>query len=134
RTGSWSDITKGETVLEYERVPLNRSYLTIWLDHGTKPTAQAYAYMLLPGASAEQTEAYAHSPSIDIIEQSSEAHAIYHNELKLLCVNFRKDCSATVSDVTCQQKAALLIQETSDEIRIAASDPTHRNEETIEIE
>lgn len=134
RVGRWSDLTKGENLPEGATGPLSRSYLTVWHDHGVRPESQAYAYVLLPGASAQQTASYASSPQIDIIERSSEAHAVYHKGLQLLCINYWKDGSKTVGEVTCHQKASLLLKESADVLDLAVADPTHRNDAVLEIE
>ncbi|MFI8931130.1 polysaccharide lyase 8 family protein [Streptomyces sp. NPDC053474] len=50
RTGRWSDINRSGSA-----TPLTRTFLTLYVDHGTDPTDGSYAYLLLPGASAERT-------------------------------------------------------------------------------
>ncbi|MEV0319705.1 polysaccharide lyase 8 family protein [Streptomyces sp. NPDC050658] len=52
RAGKWSDINKGGAT-----TALSRTYLTMYVDHGSAPTNGTYAYQLMPGASAAQTAA-----------------------------------------------------------------------------
>lgn len=134
RTGKWSDISKGENNQECENIPLTRSYLTIWYDHGVKPKDQSYAYVLLPGASAERTSEYAGNPPIQIVEQSADAHSVYHRGLRLLGALFWKDGPKSVGAVTCWNKAAVMMRETADAVEIAVADPTHLNQGSIRIE
>jgi hyaluronate lyase len=74
RTGRWSDVTSsGSTEL------LERKYLTFWYDHGTNPTNGTYAYALMPGATAAQTQARSDAgpTQLVVLENSAELQAVW---------------------------------------------------------
>lgn len=128
RTGSWSEWKPGKVE------PLSRDYLTIWFEHGKKPQAQTYAYVLLPNKGAKQVKDYASNPDVEIVENSPDAQAVKENKLGMLGVNFWKDQPKTVGIITCNKAASVLLRKTADKIEIAVSDPTHLNNDLIEIE
>ncbi|WP_284646510.1 polysaccharide lyase 8 family protein [Paenibacillus silviterrae] len=128
RTGSWQEIGFGPDT------EISRHYLTLWVDHGESPQNEGYAYVILPGFTSNETEQYAAQPKVEIIQQSSSAHAVYHSGLGILGINFWKDEITTVKGVTCSAKASVMILTTDDTIEIAISDPTHENCGIIEMD
>lgn len=55
RTGAWHDINTATG----SPTRFSSRFLTLWFDHGTAPVDEGYAYVLLPGASARRTAAWA---------------------------------------------------------------------------
>ena len=122
RTGSWSQInTNGSTN------SVTRNYLTLWFDHGTKPTNATYAYTLLPNKSAAEVAAYAGNPDIDVVENSALAQAVREKRLGLFAANFWTAGPKTADFVTCNNKASFISRETLDDLKVAVSDPTQTN-------
>ena len=54
RTGTWHAIDVGVST-EGDEVEVRRVFHTLWLDHGISPRGAGYMYVLLPGASEEET-------------------------------------------------------------------------------
>jgi hyaluronate lyase len=54
RTGTWRAIDVGVST-EGDEVEVRRVFHTLWLDHGISPRGAGYMYVLLPGASEEET-------------------------------------------------------------------------------
>lgn len=122
RTGSWSQInTNGSTS------SVTRNYLTLWFDHGTKPTNATYAYTLLPNKSAAEVAAYAGDPDIEVVENSALAQAVREKRVGLFAANFWTAGSKTADFVTCDNKASFISRETLDDLKVAVADPTQTN-------
>ena len=54
RVGTWHAIDVGVGT-EGDDVEIRRIFHTLWLDHGVSPQRAGYMYVLLPGASEEET-------------------------------------------------------------------------------
>ncbi|QEU90217.1 polysaccharide lyase 8 family protein [Streptomyces kanamyceticus] len=66
RTGAWRDINTGADT-GGSASPVTRRYLTLWFDHGVSPVDASYAYVLLPGASAAATAAWARTRPVRVV-------------------------------------------------------------------
>lgn len=119
RTSSWSIIGTGSTS------SVTDDYVTLWFDHGSKPNGASYAYVLLPNMTPTQVAAYASKPDIQILENSSSAHAVKETTLNVVAANFWQDVSHTVDIITSDKKATVIAQQnTGQDITIAVADPT----------
>ncbi|MDG4864255.1 polysaccharide lyase 8 family protein [Streptomyces sp. T-3] len=118
RTGKWSDINKGGAT-----TAVSRKYLTLYVDHGTSPTAGSYAYQLLPGASAAQTSARSADANwLKILANSDNQQGISVPSLGFTGVNFWFGGSA--GTLTASAPCAVMISEKSDGTAvICVSDP-----------
>ncbi|WP_165503704.1 polysaccharide lyase 8 family protein [Pedobacter hiemivivus] len=139
QSGKWSELRTGtDSTLK------TRHYLTLWKGHGNHPIDDngadlKYAYLLLPGYSAEKVKQYAKSPSIQILENTARVQAVKDIKLGLTAANFWKDTlSSVVVDhkiyLTCDKKAAVMVMENQEGINISLSDPTMLNEGLIHIQ
>ncbi|OAS15067.1 polysaccharide lyase family 8 super-sandwich domain-containing protein [Paenibacillus oryzisoli] len=110
-----------------------RSYLNLWWDHGTNPNNGTYSYVLLPGKSSEDVEAYSTHPDIEVIENSPDAQAVKETKLGITGINFWRDGLTTVEQVTSNKKASVMIKKTDKDMEISVSDPTMANVGTIDL-
>ncbi|WP_030676488.1 polysaccharide lyase 8 family protein [Streptomyces sp. NRRL B-1347] len=119
RTGKWSDINRGGST-----TPLTRTYLTLYVDHGTDPTAGTYAYLLLPGASAARTaERAAAVDWLRILANSEGAQGIAVPALGCAAVNFW--AGGTAGPLGASAACSVLVTERSDgTATVCVSDPT----------
>ncbi|MFC3800860.1 polysaccharide lyase family 8 super-sandwich domain-containing protein [Cohnella sp. GCM10012308] len=130
-TGAWNALN---TYVGFnDATPITRNYLNLWFDHGTNPTAGDYAYVLLPNRTASQVSAYATSPDIAVLENSQDAQGVQEAGLGVKAVQFWKDQSKTVSGITSDKVASVVVKETASEIAIAVADPSQLNTGTIQI-
>ncbi|NUR87472.1 MAG: lyase, partial [Nonomuraea sp.] len=84
------------------------AYVTLWLDHGVDPGGGTYAYLLMPGATADETRARAWDPGWAVILANSAAQqAIRVPSLDLTAVNFWQP--GTVAGLTADAPCAVLI-------------------------
>ena len=128
RTGSWSQINTGGSTSS-----TTKDYLTLWFDHGIKPSNAIYSYVLLPNYTSLQVSNYAASPQISILENSTSVQAVKETSLNVVAANFWTSSSRTVDLITCNQKAAVMTQEGADGLWMAVADPTQTNTGTILI-
>lgn len=128
RTASWSEINTGGTT-----ATRTRNYLTMWLEHGAQPGNAAYAYVLLPNATAAQTASYANLPDIRIIENSIAAQGVKETSLNIVAANFWSDAFKTVDLISSNRKAAILTREHPGQLSVAIADPTQANTGTINV-
>ncbi|MFV0138050.1 polysaccharide lyase family 8 super-sandwich domain-containing protein [Streptomyces sp. HMX87] len=107
RTGAWSDINKGAVT-----DPVIRRYLTLWFDHGTDPTWATYAYVLMPGATAERTAARAADTGwLTVLANSNDQQGVRVPSLGFTGVNFW--FGGTVGDLTANAPASVMIRQCS---------------------
>ena len=136
RTGKWTDLG----TYNVDENLQSANYLTMWVDHGSKPVNQSYAYVLLPGTSAAQVENYADSSDIEIIRQDNSVHAVYEKTLNTLGANFWKDDSESidamgVKDYLSVDKAAtIMVKEDDNKLNFALTDTTKSNASQIMVE
>ncbi|MFE9853452.1 polysaccharide lyase 8 family protein [Streptomyces sp. NPDC005576] len=120
RTGRWSDIRTGSST-----TPLTDRYLTLYVDHGIDPVDSAYAYVLLPGASAARTAAHAASTRglLRTLANTSRAQGVHVPSLGVTAVNFW--AAGTVGDLTVSAPCSVLIRHRADGTAVVCvSDPT----------
>ncbi|MEF2246977.1 polysaccharide lyase family 8 super-sandwich domain-containing protein [Paenibacillus sp. IITD108] len=131
-SGTWYAINQNDSASKDVRT---RNYLSIWFDHGKNPVNDTYSYVLLPNRTAAETEKFANSPSIEIIENSPEAHAVADRATNQTGINFWKDAVKTVAGVTSNRQASVMLKEAGDDtLEMVVADPTFVNTGIIEIE
>ncbi len=123
RTDAWHAINQAES-----RNPHTRSFIQIWIDHGTDPEDASYAYFLLPNRAPEQLNAYASAPSMEILENSKEAHTVIHHDLNIIGMLCWVDGGKQSGPIEVNRKASILVQKQHNRIDIAVADPTLRGE------
>ena len=55
---------------------VKENYVTMSFNHGTNPTDANYEYVLLPNATKESTKKFAVKRSIQVLENSTDVHAV----------------------------------------------------------
>ena len=126
RTGNWNDqgTTEGQET---------NHFAVFWFEHGKKPSNADYSYVILPGKTAEETAQYSQAPDIEVLECSEEAHAVKEATKGITAVNFWNNKTTTAAGITSNKAASVIIQLNGDEAAVGVSDPTQKNDETIEI-
>ena len=126
RTGAWSHINTGGSTTSY-----TRNYLTLWFDHGIKPTNSTYAYVLLPNFASAQVNNYAAQPQIAILENSASVQAVKETSLNVVAANFWNSGNRSADLITCNERAAVMTQEGAEDLWVSVADPTQTNTGTI---
>ena len=117
RTGAWSDINTTSSTTS-----LTRRYLTLWFDHGTDPTAAAYSYILLPGATSTVTAARAASPTVSVLANTSSSQAVTDTATGVTAANFFS--AGTAGPITVSAPCSVLVRESGGTLAVSVADPT----------
>lgn len=133
RSGKWSDINPYVVSTETETT-VTRNYLSLALEHGTDPTNDTYAYVILPNQSSQEVSEYAGSPDITIIENSAEVQAVKEQTLNIVAANFWQDGVHTADIITSDTKASVMTHIDGGTMEVSVSDPTQLNTGIIGIE
>ncbi|MFF7445381.1 MULTISPECIES: polysaccharide lyase family 8 super-sandwich domain-containing protein [unclassified Streptomyces] len=122
REGRWSDINKGGAT-----TVLTRRYLTLYVDHGTDPTNGTYAFVLMPGATAAQTQARAAATTwLTVLANTDDQQGVSVPALGFTGVNFW--FGGTVGTLTASAPCSVTVSERSDGTAvICVSDPKRMN-------
>lgn len=125
RTGTWNTaVTNPEHAHE-------NHHGVFYIEHGTKPDNATYSYVILPGQSPCETEAYAKNPNIEIIENSPSAHGVIERENHLTCINFGNDSPYTVANITADTKCCVILKNHENRLELAISDSTNTNSKIV---
>ncbi|MCC3372263.1 polysaccharide lyase family 8 super-sandwich domain-containing protein [Cohnella sp. REN36] len=136
RTGKWTNLGS----YNVDDSVQSANYITMWIDHGSKPVNDSYAYVLLPGMTAAQVENYADSSGIEIIRQDNDVHAVYEKTRNILGVNFWKDGDQSIDAMgvkdylSVDTASSIMIKEDDHKLSIALSDTTKKNSGTITVD
>lgn len=134
RTGEWSTINTGGPT-----TPRTNNFLSLAFEHGTQPTSAGYAYVVLPNQTASSMAAYAVSPDITILENSTSAQAVYDASANAYGANFWSGAPHTIHDqngsnlLASAQQASVTMAQSGGELDIAVSDPTQANTGAINL-
>jgi hyaluronate lyase len=114
---------------------VTKNFFTLGLDHGKNPQNASYAYVILPNFDVNKTEQYAKNPSIQVLSNTADVHAVENTKLGIKGINFFSDKKKTVSNVTSYNQASILVKNDGNTITIAVSDPTFKLDKMkLEIE
>ncbi len=128
RTNSWSNINAGGTT-----GLTNRNYLSLWFDHGIRPTNANYSYVILPGASTLAVSNYALAPEVTILENTTNAQAVKETTINVVAANFWTVGGKTIDLITVSNKSAVMTQEDPATLSVAVADPTQTNNGSLFI-
>ncbi|WP_406089839.1 polysaccharide lyase 8 family protein [Streptomyces sp. NBC_01013] len=120
RTGTWRAINTGADT-GGSADPVTRRYVTLWMDHGISPTDAAYAYVLLPGASAAATAVWSRSRPVRIVANDATAQAVEDRRTALTAVHFWGAGSA--AGITASGPATVLVRRRGAHVSVAVADP-----------
>lgn len=123
-----------------DETPYTKKYLKMFYSHGLNAEdSNSYSYVLLPGASAEETASYSENADIEILSNTEDAQAVYDKKLNMTGITFWNDKETTVMKndaewITSNGAASVMVSETDTEITLAVSDPTQLKTEKFCIE
>jgi hypothetical protein len=76
KTGSWQRINNSQN-----SDLLTKDVFLLKISHGNKVSDGQYQYTLLPAKTVAQTQQYAKSPAVEILQNNSSIQAVYHKGL-----------------------------------------------------
>jgi chondroitin AC lyase len=94
-TGNWTDISK-QTSAPKEDVTVD--VFKLWVDHGSRPSDESYAYIVLPGVSREQAASYDHASRLQILANTKEVQAVRHKELGIYQLVFYRSAELDLGE------------------------------------
>lgn len=141
RTATWLDIDHYWST--NDDTPHTRRYLTMYLDHGADPGNGSYAYMIVPGASAAETEQRHAEPGVQLLAQTSYTHALYHPGTGFTGINFfgiptpaeKVTLAGDLDGVTVRASklCTVALSSQDDKLQVGVANPAH-NVDTVIIE
>ena len=102
----------------------NGSCFELWFSHGVNPTNGGYAYILLPGKTAEETALYANSTNITILANNSSVQAVADTGLGITGIIFWE--AGSFGDITVSEPCMVIYRKVGNKFDIAVSDPTQK--------
>ena len=129
RTGNWIDINYAALNMP----DVTKGYFTLWMDHGKNPREATYAYVLLPGLSAEQTARYAEQPTVSVLANEARVQAVRHDACGVTGINFWEAGSLPAVGLSVDAPCSVVIREADGQLTIGVSDPTQVNETGVEV-
>ena len=122
RTGRWDLVNTYAKFTDHEE--RENSFVTFWFDHGVKPQKEKYSYVILPGKSAQETEAYNADPDVQILRQDETVHGVRENTLGITGINFFT--AGKFGGFKTENPAAVMYKKSEDDgvMEISFSDPT----------
>ncbi|MEV0258605.1 polysaccharide lyase 8 family protein [Streptomyces sp. NPDC050732] len=130
RVGAWRDINTGADT-GGSASPVRRHWLTLWFDHGVSPASAAYAYVLLPGASAAATAAWAQGRPVRVVANDATVQAVEARRDGLLAAHFWEPGRA--GGLTSSGPCTVLVRRGRGGVSVAVADPG-RTETTVSVE
>lgn len=100
------------------------SCFELWFTHGINPTNGGYAYILLPGMTAEQTKKYSEEDNIKVLINNENIQAVKDMSTGTTGIVFWN--SGTFDGITVDKPCIIMMRETNGVYEIAASDPTQK--------
>lgn len=112
------------TVLKARRTSGVNSFFELWYSHGVNPSDGKYAYVLLPGKSAEQTQKYAENSPIKILANTDDIQAVRNEKLSVTSIVFWQ--KGSFEGITVDKPCMVMIRDKDGKYEISVSDPTQK--------
>ncbi|MEJ7674432.1 MAG: polysaccharide lyase family 8 super-sandwich domain-containing protein [Chitinophagaceae bacterium] len=126
-TGNWREINHQASATTET---VKKDLFTLWLNHGQKPTAASYAYMVVPGITPASANGYLSKSGVVILSNTPEMQAVQNKVLNIIEVVFYQPGTIKVNGnvaLTAESPCIVLIRMGSKGIeKIAVSDPTQK--------
>ena len=129
REGAWSRINKqGASPTD----PRRRPYATFWFDHGIKPAAATYAYVLMPGQTPAQTSAFDAVRELDNDARVQGVRLAIEGGM-VHAANFWTRDPTRSGIIAAGDIVSVVVRVVERQIEIALADPTQAHDRPIEV-
>ena len=120
--GNWTDIGTGKDG------PLTGDVFSMWIDHGSRPSAATYAYAVMPACEADAVAAEAAHPTIVVLENDAAVQAVYCPSEKIIEAIFREPATVHFGDHTLNidQPCSVLVHQLASGFQIAVASPSQQ--------
>lgn len=102
-----------------------KTYVEAWISHGVSPDNADYAYITLPGKTTQQTAAYAASPDVELLSNTSSVQAVKDKSTNTTGYVFWKN-GASLGGITADRPCTLIAKDDDGLVTMSVSDPTHK--------
>lgn len=106
------------------QTPQANSFMELWFSHGTNPSNEKYAYVLLPSMTAQETKSYSDNPDIEILSNTAGIQAVRENNLNVTGYVFRK--ATSFDNISVDAPMLVMIHKEGKKIKLSVQDPTHK--------
>lgn len=100
------------------------SWFELWFSHGVNPTNGSYAYILLPGQTAEETLEYANKTKVSILANNSSVQAVTDASKGITGIVFW--AAGRFGNITVSEPCIVMCRECENDVEFAISDPTQK--------
>ncbi len=94
-TGSWWDISKQSTT---SREEVKMDVFKLWIDHGNRPSDEAYQYIVVPATSLEKMEQNSSKNNIAVLANTYELQAAVNTKLGVCQAVFYKGGKVEITE------------------------------------
>jgi chondroitin AC lyase len=126
-TGNWRQITHQAWATN---ATVQKDLFTLWLNHGLKPNAASYAYIVIPSITASAVEPYSRKADIVILTNTAEMQAVQNKRLQVSQVVFYQPGTIILSPgirLTAKSPCMVMIRMNGNRVeRLSVSDPTQK--------
>jgi len=126
QAGNWHRVHH-----RYGKDEVSRDVFALAIDHGVRPKAIAYAYTVLPGASAEGTARAAAALGAEVVWQSPAVQAVAAENGRVILAAFFEAGRLAWGDggsLSASAACLVLLDATGEKPRLFVADPTHRQQ------
>lgn len=117
--GSWNDINLG-----YSKDRVEEMVLQMWFDHGHRPEAASYQYIVVPGIDAAGISEYTKNPPVRTLANSKDVQAVRHERLGISQVVFYAPGHLILTNdlaITVDKPCIVQIRELAHALKVSAS-------------
>ena len=132
RVGNWRDINGAIKEGSENDAPIERSYISLAVDHGTDPQGETYSYVLLPGRTLDEMETFSQNPEIKILANTEEVQAVENTEYGVSGYNFWAAADIEGLEVSAKTPASVTIAKDGNTMTMGISNPT-QNGKTVSV-
>ena len=136
RTGTWKEINDLKNWGHDDLPAYTRGYAELVIDHGVLTTDGAhadYSYVLLPGKSEAETEAYNNNPDVEILANTEAVHAVRENTLGVTALNCWTSQGAEAGGISVNTYASVMWKDNGDSYELVVCDADHDGKTPIEL-
>ena len=100
----------------------------LWIDHGGKPTAKSYQYVVVPGIAVDEMDRYVEQSQIEVVGNTPEMQAVRHQGLGITQIAFYRPGRVATApmSIASDKPCLLIVREMGDTVRMAVSNPENR--------
>ena len=103
--GSWRDVNSDSG----DKTPVTENVFSLFLNHGIRPTAAGYAYIVVPRIAPKNLPVYAAALPVEVLANTPNCQAVRHVGLRLTEAVFYAPGNLTVSGRTISVSHACLL-------------------------